>query len=81
MAEVNSWNDMGLSEAEQDGVIRDMLAKARIRDPDFAPSSWRYFTAGMTSFVRTKTVLGDQSTPTPITREQRVARRRAILGC
>ena len=81
MAEVGHWNELGLSEAEQDGIIRDMLARVRIKDPDFIPSSWRYFTVGMAGLVRAKAASPDKTTLLPnTTREQRAARRRAILG-
>ncbi|MFC0200154.1 helix-turn-helix domain-containing protein [Paracoccus rhizosphaerae] len=81
MAEVRHWNEMGLSEAEQDSIIRDMLARARIKDPEFIPSSWRYFTTGMAALVRAKATPHDKTTLSPnTTREQRAARRRVILG-
>lgn len=54
VAETEKWSAMGLTVAEQDGVIREMLAKAKSKNPEFLPSTWRWFTTGMSSLVSAK---------------------------
>lgn len=53
-AELPKWDALGLSRAEQDGVIRDMLAKQRQKSPNFVPNRWSWFTAGMNGLAEAK---------------------------
>ena len=80
--EIAKWDELGLSRAEQDGVIRDMLAKQRIKSPGFMPNRWSWFTAGMTDLASAKksrpiTSISPANTET---RDQRAARRRKMIG-
>lgn len=60
MAELPKWDGMGLTRSEQDGVIRDMLAKARSKNPQFMPGRWSWFTAGMADLRNRKCASGDE---------------------
>lgn len=80
-AEIAKWDDLGLSRSEQDGVIRDMLAKQRRKDPNFMPNRWSWFTAGMDELSRSKSARPSAGSGTPTeTPEQRRARRRKMIG-
>ncbi|MEQ5796395.1 helix-turn-helix domain-containing protein [Paracoccus sp. NFXS7] len=80
--EIAKWDGLGLSRSEQDGVIRDMLAKQRSKSPGFMPNRWSWFTAGMNELARAKTARPAAGTPSAPaeTPEQRRARRRKMIG-
>lgn len=73
-AELPKWDALGLSRAEQDGVIRDMLAKQRRKSPHFVPNRWSWFTAGMRDLADGKRAQPSQ--PAEASLETRRAERR-----
>ncbi|MEF9602729.1 hypothetical protein O4J55_10385, partial [Paracoccus sp. PXZ] len=54
MAELPKWDALGLTRAEQDGKIREMLDKQRAKVPGFFPNRWSWFTAGMGELAAAK---------------------------
>lgn len=54
MAELPKWDALGLTRAEQDGKIREMLDKQRAKVPGFFPNRWSWFTAGMDELAAAK---------------------------
>ena len=81
--EIPKWDDLGLSHAEQDAKIREMLAKQRIKDPGFIPNTWRWFTAGMAELAAAKRRPAApirQDAPQAETPEQRRKRRARMIG-
>ncbi|MBD9528998.1 helix-turn-helix domain-containing protein [Paracoccus sp. PAR01] len=54
MAEVEKWDALGLSEAEQLASIRDQVARRRQHDPAFVPGGFAYFTGAMNDLAAAK---------------------------
>lgn len=54
MSEIPKWDALGLTRQEQDAKIREMLDKQRAKAPGFFPSTWRWFTAGLTDLAAAK---------------------------
>lgn len=82
MAEPPKWDALGLTTAEQDAKITEMLDRKRRSVPGFVPNTWGWFTAGMSELAEAKkartangAVAGQTETP-----EQRRARRRRMIG-
>lgn len=54
LADLSKWDDFGLTRAEQDAKIREMLDRQRITEPGFLPNSWSWFTAGSAELADAK---------------------------
>ncbi|WP_191569082.1 helix-turn-helix domain-containing protein [Paracoccus yeei] len=78
-AELPKWDDLGLTRAEQDAKISEMLAKQRAKDPAFLPNRWAWFTAGMTDLAAAKR-RGPAANSPELDRDHRRAMRRKIMG-
>lgn len=51
MADAATWSAMGLTLAEQLGVIRDACGRQRLKQPDWMPRRFGYFTGAMQDFA------------------------------
>lgn len=81
LTELPKWDALGLTRAEQDAKISEMLAKKRVKDPGFMPTTWSWFTAGMRELAKAKcSPTVQERNPQSMTREQRAARLRKIVG-
>lgn len=63
MADAAKWSAMGLTLAEQIGVIRDACGRQRLKQPDWMPRRFVYFTGAMQDFAAKRGQAAGQGKP------------------